>query len=186
MSNLYAAQNQQRLLQMQMSPSNNNNVGRYSAAAASTNNYNRRNQYNSPAYDDYYDYDYTQQSAAPAPRPQNNRVGQGGGAGGVYRNSQSQQKQVNRNGLSNRRIQAAASGGYGSHSSGYEKCDNGISIGLLLTAALGIAVMFYTLYTKITMAGRRRKRRSEELEEDINPLRFTLDHITDFAFSGNV
>ena len=80
-------------------------------------------------------------------------------------------------------MKAAASGGYGSYS-GDDYCDNGISIGLLLTAALGIAVMFYTLYTKITMAGgRRRKKRSEveeniqDVEEEIDPIKFAIDHI---------
>ena len=40
---------------------------------------------------------------------------------------------------------------YGSYSSGghYEECDNGISLGLLLTALAALAVMFYTLYTKV-------------------------------------
>ena len=41
---------------------------------------------------------------------------------------------------------------YGSFSHhGYHKCDNGISLGLLLTALLGIGVMFFTLFTKITI-----------------------------------
>ena len=39
---------------------------------------------------------------------------------------------------------------YGSYSSShYEECDNGISLGLLLTALAALAVMFYTLYTKV-------------------------------------
>ena len=38
----------------------------------------------------------------------------------------------------------------GSYSSShYEECDNGISLGLLLTALAALAVMFYTLYTKV-------------------------------------
>ena len=37
----------------------------------------------------------------------------------------------------------------GSDSEHYEKCDNGISLGLLLTALAALAVMFYTLYTKV-------------------------------------
>ena len=40
-------------------------------------------------------------------------------------------------------------GSYASHG-GYEECDNGISLGLLLTALAALAVMFYTLYTKVT------------------------------------
>ena len=71
---------------------------------------------------------------------------------------------------------------HGSYSDDY--CDNGISIGLLLTAALGIAVMFYTLYTKITMAGGRRRRKRDE-EEDIDTFKFGLEHIADFFYSGN-
>ena len=39
-------------------------------------------------------------------------------------------------------------GSYASHG-GYEECDNGISLGLLLTALAALAVMFYTLYTKV-------------------------------------
>ena len=38
---------------------------------------------------------------------------------------------------------------YGSYSHGYEECDNGISLGLLLTALAALGVMFYTLYTKV-------------------------------------
>ena len=41
-------------------------------------------------------------------------------------------------------------GSYASHG-GYEECDNGISLGLLLTALAALAVMFYTLYTKVTI-----------------------------------
>ena len=39
--------------------------------------------------------------------------------------------------------------------------------------------------------GRRRKKRSEveeniqNVEQDIDPVKFTIDHITDFMFSGN-
>lgn len=43
--------------------------------------------------------------------------------------------------------------GYGKH----EDCD-GIDIGLLLTAVLGIGAAFFALLTKITMIGRRKKR----------------------------
>ena len=44
----------------------------------------------------------------------------------------------------------ARSDHYGSYSSShYEECDNGISLGLLLTALAALAVMFYTLYTKV-------------------------------------
>ena len=102
-------------------------------------------------------------------------------------NRQGQFNRVQQNAGLNRRMgggggtnmRTAAAGLHGSYSDDY--CDNGISIGLLLTAALGIAVMFYTLYTKITMA-RRRKRSAEE---DIDTLKFGLEHITDFFYSGN-
>ena len=49
--------------------------------------------------------------------------------------------------------------GYGHHVGCYEE---GVSIGLLLTTFLGIAIMGYTLYTKIKANGgkRRRKKRS--------------------------
>ena len=78
---------------------------------------------------------------------------------------------------------------YGSYSSSGYGCDNGISLGILITAALGIAIMFYTLYTKITM-GRRRKKRSDVEEnmdlvlQDVDPLQFAISHITDFLYSG--
>ena len=42
---------------------------------------------------------------------------------------------------------------YGSYSSShYEECDNGISLCLLLTALAALAVMFYTLYTKVKIS----------------------------------
>ena len=149
---------------------------------------NRNNRYQSNDYYDYYDYGGNQNSYSPQqnfrqPAQQqrylkNNRAGGNGGILGGFNRRMSQMK-------------AAASGGYGSYS-GDDYCDNGISIGLLLTAALGIAVMFYTLYTKITMAGgRRRRKRSEveesiqDVEEEIDPIKFTIDHITDFMYSGN-
>ena len=67
--------------------------------------------------------------------------------------------------LSGKKLKTSASQGvgaysnvYGSYSSGYDDCDNGISVGLLLTAVLGIGVMFFTLFTKIQMITRRKKR----------------------------
>ena len=149
---------------------------------------NRNNRYQSNNYD-YYDYDYggssnqNQNNFSPQQTFQQRRLNnnRGGGNGGIL------------GGLNRRmsQMKAAASGGHGSYS-GDDYCDNGISIGLLLTAALGIAVMFYTLYTKITMAGgRRRKKRSEveenlvDVEAEIDPIKFSIDHITDFMYSGN-
>ena len=149
---------------------------------------NRNNRYQSNNYD-YYDYDYggssnqNQNNFSPQQSFQQRRLNnnRGAGNGGIL------------GGLNRRmsQMKAAASGGHGSYS-GDDYCDNGISIGLLLTAALGIAVMFYTLYTKITMAGgRRRKKRSEveenlvDVEAEIDPIKFSIDHITDFMYSGN-
>ena len=80
----------------------------------------------------------------------------------------------------------AYSGNHASYSGGEEYCDNGISIALLLTALLGIAVMFYVLYTKITK-GRRRRRSTEELdtlEENMNPVWFAMEHFQDYVYSG--
>ena len=48
---------------------------------------------------------------------------------------------------------ASRSDSYGSYSSGYEECDNGISLGLLLSVFAALAVMFYTLYTKVVFMG---------------------------------
>ena len=148
----------------------------------------RNNRYQSNYdYNDYYDYggssnqkqnNFSPQQTFQQRRLNNNRgAGNGGILGGLNRRMS--------------QMKAAASGGHGSYS-GDDYCDNGISIGLLLTAALGIAVMFYTLYTKITMAGgRRRKKRSEveenlvDVEAEIDPIKFSIDHITDFMYSGN-
>lgn len=151
----------------------------YVVGAANTRSNNRYQQSNSDYYD-YYDY--------------------GGGQSNNYQRPVQQQRvQIKRNNLVNNQqgvnrrmsnLKAAASGGYGSYS-GDDYCDNGISIGLLLTAALGIAVMFYTLYTKITMAGGRRRRKKsvesiiEDIEEEIDPIKFAIDHITDYLYSGN-
>ncbi len=150
-------------------------------AAASNNRYNRYNgNGNQQNYDyyDYYDYGSGNQN-----QQQYNRQRQQQSYRNFRQNGNNNNPGINRrNGLAG--LLGAASGGYGSYSSGYDECDNGISIGLLLTAALGIAVMFYTLYTKITMAGRRRKKRSDEIAEDVNPIPFVLSNILDFVFSG--
>jgi hypothetical protein len=143
-------------------------------------------------YYDYYDY-------GPAV---NNVQGAGGngnagklGNGNLLGNNLAQKKALlqQRNGQLNRLGgAAAASSGIGAAYSGHhasyseEYCDNGISIALLLTALLGIAVMFYVLYTKITK-GRRRRRATEELdalEEKMNPIWFAMEHFQDFVFSG--
>ncbi|XP_040571075.1 uncharacterized protein [Lepeophtheirus salmonis] len=69
------------------------------------------------------------------------------------------------------------SSGYGSDSyggdvgygggGGHSECETGVSIGLLLTAALGIGVMLFTLFTKITMGRRRRRREIDEYTDMI-------------------
>ena len=142
-------------------------------------------------YYDYYDY-------GPAV---NNVQGAGGNGnagklgnsnGNVLANNLAQKKALlqQRNGQLNR-LGGAASSGVGAYSGNHasyseEYCDNGISIALLLTALLGIAVMFYVLYTKITK-GRRRRRSTEELdvlEEKMNPIWFAMEHFQDFVFSG--
>lgn len=79
----------------------------------------------------------------------------------------------------------ASSNTYGSYSSHYEDCDNGISIGLLVTALLGIGVLFFTLFTKITMAGRRKRSVREEIQGDTDPIRIVLDNVQDIVYGGN-
>jgi hypothetical protein len=148
---------------------------------------------------DYYDYYDYGPAANPSPQA-GGKLGGGGGLGGGglgagYGNGQQlaagRKSFQQRNGQLNK-LGGAASSGYGSYSghhasySGDEYCDNGISIALLLTALLGIAVMFYVLYVKITK-GRRRRRATEELdalEENMNPIWFAMDHFQDFVFTG--
>ena len=43
--------------------------------------------------------------------------------------------------------------------SGHHKCDNGVSICLLVTTLAGIGVLYFILFQRITMAGRRRRRK---------------------------
>ena len=76
---------------------------------------------------------------------------------------------------SNIRQQNAGSDLSGSLSGGYGGCDNGISLGLLITTLVSIAVMFYALYTKITMAGKKRKRSIQSSH---------LAYTTDLILSG--
>ena len=58
-------------------------------------------------------------------------------------------------------------------------CDQGVGLGILLLTALGVGIMFFTLYTKVTMAMTRRKRKSPE--GDV----FLLHYLEDNLFSGN-
>ena len=51
---------------------------------------------------------------------------------------------------------------YGSYSGGGKnECDEGISLAILIATLAGIAVLAFTLFTKITMIGRRRRRHLE-------------------------
>ena len=80
----------------------------------------------------------------------------------------------------------AASDQLGSYS-GHHKCDNGISICLLVTTLAGIAILYFILFTRITMAGRRRKKRGSSASYDDAwlPLRmFDSDSVVDFIVNG--
>ena len=88
---------------------------------------------------------------------------------------------------------AAASQQYGSYS-GHHKCDNGISLAILLTTLAGIATLFFILFTRITMfTGRRRRKRSSSAAEydpdawdkvDEGLGFFDADSVSDIIFSG--
>ena len=56
-------------------------------------------------------------------------------------------------------------GGYGH--SGHGCYEEGVSIGLLLTTALGVALMGYVLYTKIVKNGGRRKKRRTSMADKL-------------------
>jgi hypothetical protein len=136
-------------------------------------------------YYDYYDYGPSSSIAPVA-------AGKLGGANALYGNSMANKRVLQQRNGQLSKLGGAASSGYGSYSghhasySGDEYCDNGISIALLLTALLGIAVMFYVLYVKITK-GRRRRRATEELdalEEKMNPIWFAMEHFQDFVYGG--
>ena len=78
-------------------------------------------------------------------------------------------------------------GGYGhsGHGGGYSDCDNGISLGLLLTAALGIGVGFMTLLTKIqalaAAAGGRKRRSADDSSNDIELI---FDQLHEILYGG--
>lgn len=74
----------------------------------------------------------------------------------------------------------------GHHAGGYgdEYCDNGISFALLLTAILGVAVMFWVLFTKITMAGRRR--RSVHENQGLNDYMSFVETFEDLIYNGRI
>ena len=76
-------------------------------------------------------------------------------------------------------------GSYGGH--GYHKdCDNGISIALLLTAVLGLAVGFFTLFTKITMAMGGRRRRGITLGEKAEGWGALIENLQDVIYGGTI
>ena len=78
-------------------------------------------------------------------------------------------------------------GSYGGHHGYHKECDNGISIGLLLTALLGIGVGFFTLFTKITMITKRRKKRSaaEHLaDKGSEGLGVLIEELHDVVYGG--
>ena len=80
-----------------------------------------------------------------------------------------------------------AYGSFGGHHGYHKECDNGISIGLLLTALLGIGVGFFTLFTKITMITKRRKKRSigEHLaDKGSEGLGVIIEELHDIVYGG--
>jgi len=133
---------------------------------------------------DYYDY-YDE--------GENGLGGLSGKLSGLQKNKAGLNKMKavqQRNGVSKLKVGASNNvGSFSGHSAGYgeEYCDNGVSLALLLTALLGVAVMFYVLYTKITKAGRRRKRSTDELndlEEKMNPILTAMDNFEDIVYAG--
>ena len=85
------------------------------------------------------------------------------------------------------RLQGAASGGHGSYSGGggsgscftIDICPD-LLIAAIAAAAAGA---FYLIYTGITKASAKRRKRS--LMPDIDDLTYVTDHFTDIMFSGN-
>ena len=57
-------------------------------------------------------------------------------------------------------------------------CDQGVRLGILLLTALGVGIMFFTLYTKVTMAMTGRKKRSSD---DL----WSLQNLEEYFISGN-
>ena len=73
---------------------------------------------------------------------------------------------------------------YGSYSSKYSDCDNGLSLGLLVTALMGIGVMFFTLFTKITMGRKKRSMPEDPLTGLSDPIGMVLDRFQELVFGG--
>ncbi len=70
---------------------------------------------------------------------------------------------------------------YGSFSGGYgskkDDCE-GISLALLLTTFASIGVVFFAVFTKLTMVGKRKKRSvAEEIGEEVNPVGEIIDNL---------
>ncbi len=79
---------------------------------------------------------------------------------------------------------------YGSYSHGHDETKDscqGLDLAALLTAFASIAVVFFTVYTKLTMLGRRRKRSAvdgDEIKEDYAGS--VLDNFQDIVMEGRV
>ena len=58
-------------------------------------------------------------------------------------------------------------------------CDQGVGLGILLLTALGVGIMFFTLYTKVTMAMTARKKRLSD--DDL----WSLQNLEEYFISGN-
>ena len=134
-------------------------------AAATNKRSQRRSRQLFDDEDYYYDDDYYADDPPPAPRvvvapaPASRRRP-------PAMNTLASRRQAlakRRLNLSRRIGSAASSQQYGSFS-GHKTCDNGIPLALLLTTLLGIGVLFFILFTKITMATGRRRKRSEMSE----------------------
>ena len=94
---------------------------------------------------DYYDYTYDDKHLAEVP-------GQN-----FYRNQ---------NNVFTRQSTSSRDYHYGSLGYGRGGCyEEGVSIGLLLVTAFGIAIMGYTLYTKVKANGGRRRKRRDVLDD---------------------
>ena len=149
------------------------------------NNKNNNNKREGKSFSDYYEYyDYGDMKA---------KIGQGSAKVKPQQHALSR-RQLDLDGVgstfsrllgSSSNSQGSYSGLYGSYSShGYDDCDNGISIALLTTALLGIGVLFFTLYTKITM-GRKKRSADEEDFEGNDSFGVILNGFSDLVYGGN-
>jgi len=125
---------------------------------------------------DYYDYDFPSKSDNSLTKKAGNAA-----AGGASFNPFS--------GLLASASQSVGSlsnlyGSYSGHGYATKKEDcEGISLALLLTTFLGIGVLFFTLFTKITM-GRKKRSVTEEVAEEMDPVSAVLDNLHEIVYSG--